>query len=134
MQLDLPKNIWWNFKEEIGTEINETPLPEKWNLYSHLHMEVITNADYTHAKRVCKDFKVKNLGEDHDLYVSTDRLLSADVFNDIRNTYLEKYVFDPANFFFFCIRISMASNRKKEQSEIRSINWRQYVINNRKRF
>ena len=86
-------------------------------------MEVITNADYTHAKRVCKDFKVKNLGEDHDLYVSTDRLLSADVFNDIRNMYLEKYVFDPANFFFFlCIRISMASNRKKEQSEIRSIN------------
>ena len=64
-------------------------------------MEVITNADYTHAKRVCKDFKVKNLGEDHDLYVSTDRLLSADVFNDIRNMYLEKYVFDPANFFFF---------------------------------
>ena len=32
-------------------------------------MEDITYADYMHAKRVCKDFEVKNLGEYHDLYL-----------------------------------------------------------------
>ena len=40
----------------------ETSLPEKDGFYSHLNMEDITDADYTHTKRVCKDFKIKNLG------------------------------------------------------------------------
>ena len=30
-------------------------------------MEDITDADYAHAKRVCKDFEIKNLGEYHDI-------------------------------------------------------------------
>ena len=30
-------------------------------------LEDITDADYVHAKRVCKDFEIKNLGEYHDL-------------------------------------------------------------------
>ena len=41
-------------------------------------MENITNADCTHAKRVCKDFKIKKIGEYHDLY-SRRTLLLADV-------------------------------------------------------
>ena len=32
---------------------------EKEDLYSHLNMENITDVDYTHAKRACKDFEVK---------------------------------------------------------------------------
>ena len=28
-------------------------------------MEDITDADYVHAKRVCKEFEIKNLGEYH---------------------------------------------------------------------
>ena len=38
-------------------------------------MEDITGVDYTHAKRVCKDFKIKSLGEYHDLYIQIDTLL-----------------------------------------------------------
>ena len=38
-------------------------------------MEDITDADYAHAKRVCKDFKIKNLGEYHDLYIQSNTLL-----------------------------------------------------------
>ena len=30
-------------------------------------MEDITDADYKHAKRVCRDFKIKNLGKYDDL-------------------------------------------------------------------
>ena len=32
-------------------------------------MQDITDADYAHAKRVCKDFKINSLEEYHDLYV-----------------------------------------------------------------
>ena len=38
-------------------------------------MEDITDADYRHAKIVCKDFEIKHLGEYHDLYVQSDTLL-----------------------------------------------------------
>ena len=38
-----------------------TSLPEKEDLYSHLNMEDITDADYADAKRVSKSFEIKNL-------------------------------------------------------------------------
>ena len=38
-------------------------------------MEDITDADYVHAKRLCKDLEMKNLGEYHDLFVQSDTLL-----------------------------------------------------------
>ena len=67
-------------------KFNETSLPEKEekNFYSHLNMEDITYADYTHSKKVCKDIERKNL-EYYDLYVQRDTLLLADVFENFRN-------------------------------------------------
>ena len=50
-------------------KFNETPLPEKADFYSHLNIENITDADYTHEKRVCKDFEIKIAGDYHDLHV-----------------------------------------------------------------
>ena len=46
------------------------------NCYSNLNMEDITDAEYKHAKRVWKDFKIKNLGEYHDLYVQYDTFIT----------------------------------------------------------
>ena len=60
-------------------------------------MEDITEADQPH-KRVCKDFETKNLVEYHDLYVQSNTLLSADVFENSRNTCIEIYELDPAKF------------------------------------
>ena len=51
-----------------------------------------------HAKRVCKDFEIKNLGEYHDLYVQSDTLLLADVFENFRNMCLEICEFDLTKF------------------------------------
>ena len=52
-------------------------------------MEDITDAYYAHTKRVCKDFEIKHLGEYHDLYVQSNTLLLADVFENFRNMCLE---------------------------------------------
>ena len=46
---------------------NETSLTEKEEFYNNLNMENITDSDYMHVKRVCKDFEIKKLGEYHDL-------------------------------------------------------------------
>ena len=80
-------------------KFNETSLPEKEHFYSHLNMEdIITDADYEHAKKFCKDFEIKNLGEYHAMYVQSDTLLLADVFENFRNMCLEIYELDPAKF------------------------------------
>ena len=47
----------------------ETSLSEKEQFYNNLNMEDITDANYMHAKRVCEDFEIRNLGEYHDLYL-----------------------------------------------------------------
>ena len=56
-------------------KFNETSLSEKAEFYSNLNMEDIIDADYMHAKRICKDFETKKLGEYHDLYLKSDTLL-----------------------------------------------------------
>ena len=61
-------------------------------------MEGITDDDYRHAKKVSKKFSNKNLGDYHDLYVQSDTLLLADVFENFRNKCIEIYEFDPAHF------------------------------------
>ena len=54
------------------------------------HMEDITDVDYGHAKRVFKSLNNKNLGDYHDLYVQSDTLLLADVFENLE-TFVLKY-------------------------------------------
>ena len=81
-------------------KFDEASLPEKEDFNSHLNMEDITDVNYAHAKRVFKDFEIKNLGENHDLYVQSNVLLLADVFENFRNMCLKIYELDPANFFF----------------------------------
>ena len=52
-------------------------------------MEDVTDADYAHTKRVCKDLEIKNLAKYHDLYVQSNTLYLADVFENFRNMFLE---------------------------------------------
>ena len=61
---------------------NET-LTEKEEFYSNLNIEDIIDAEYIHAKRNCKDFEIKNLGEYHDLYLESDIFL-LDLFENFR--------------------------------------------------
>ena len=79
-------------------KFNETTLLEKEEFYSNLNLKNITDADYTHAKRVCKDFEIKSFGEYHDLYLKSDVLLSADIFENFRVMYLKSYELYPVKF------------------------------------
>ena len=77
---------------------DETSLTDKESFYSNLNMENIDDIDYRHDNNVFKRFKLKNLGEYHDLYVQSDTLLLADVFENFRNMCLGVYELDPAHF------------------------------------
>ena len=68
-------DIWERFGEEL--------LPDKEVFYSSLKAEGITDVDYRHAKKVFKNFNNNNLGDDHDLYVHSDTLLLADIFDKL---------------------------------------------------
>ena len=78
----------------------ETSLPDKEAFYSELNLEYITDEDYEHAQKVWKVFGIKNLGEYHDLYVQSDTLLIADIFENLRDKCIEIYELDPAHFLF----------------------------------
>ena len=77
---------------------NETSLPSKKEFYCNLHMEDIDETDYRHGNKVFKSFKLDNLGDYHDLYVQSDALLLADVFENFRNMCIKVYELDPAHF------------------------------------
>ena len=76
---------------------NQT-LPDKKGSYSELNIEDITDKGYEHAQKVWDVFKIKSLGEYHDLYVQSDTLLLADVLKNFRDKCIEIYELDPAHF------------------------------------
>ena len=73
-------------------------LPDKKDVYSKLKLEGITDEEYTHAKTVYKHFKCKSFYDYHMLYLKTDVLLLADVFENFRLMCLDYYNLDPANY------------------------------------
>ena len=79
-------------------KFNEILFSEKRCFYSHLNMEDITNEDYKHSKRLCKDFEIKNSGENHDFCVQSNILLLADMFDNFGNMCFKIYERDPALF------------------------------------
>ena len=96
---------------------NETSLPPKKDFFSNLNLENISDEDYVHAQKVWDVFKIKNLGEYHDLYVKIDTLLIADIFESFTYMCLKFCLV-----FCICTWISMASLFKEEKSRIRITN------------
>ena len=77
---------------------NKISLADKKAFYSELYLQDITDEDYTHAQKVFKELKLKNLGDYHDLCVQNNTLLLADVFENVRNKCIDIYELDPAHF------------------------------------
>lgn len=81
------------------TKLDETELPSKTDFYSKLYDEEITDEAYTHASEVWKTFKVKTLGQYSDLYLKTDVLLLADIFENFRKNCKATYNLDPLHYY-----------------------------------
>ena len=79
-------------------KFNETSLPSKEDFYSSLNMKDIDDIDYRHGNNVFKGFKLENVRDYHDLYVQSDTLLLADVFENFRNMCIKVHELDPAHF------------------------------------
>ena len=77
----------------------ESQLPPIESLYSKLNLSRISNLDYDHPQKVWKTFKMTSLGGYHNLYLKTDVLLVANVFETFRKTCLGHYSLDPAYFY-----------------------------------
>ena len=80
-------------------KFDQTELPAKEHFYSILNDQDITDNEYDHAKTVWKAFKIKTMGEYHDLYLGSEVLLLADVFESFRKTCLQYYKLDPCHYF-----------------------------------
>ena len=77
----------------------KTTLPPASSFYSELNMFGVSDQDYEHTGKVWKDFEIANLGEYHDLYLRTDVILLANVFEAFRKVCLDNYGLDPAHFY-----------------------------------
>ena len=80
-------------------KFKEMKLPPREAFYSKLNMAGVKGKDYEHANRVWKGFGLKDLGEYHDLYLKTDIILLANVFEAFRKVCLKNDGLDPAHFY-----------------------------------
>src|SRR3989442_7838462 len=82
----------------IRDKFDETCLPPREAFFSKLSDEHISQDDYLHAHQVWSEFSMKCLRDYHDLYLKTDVLLLADVFENFRQLSLDNYKLDAAHF------------------------------------
>ena len=77
----------------------ETQFPPMEAFYSKLNISDISDEDYEHVQRVWSSFGMKNVGEYHNLYLKTDVILLANIFEAFRDTCLKHYSLDPSHFY-----------------------------------
>ena len=80
-------------------KFSETQLPPREEFYSKLNDEHISEEDFYHAIRVWDTLNCKTIRDYHDLYLKSDVLLLADVFENFRKTCLKHYNLDPAYYY-----------------------------------
>ena len=83
----------------VWKKFEEKQLPSKDEFYSKLNMSGISEKDSQHACKVWNEFGLKNMGDYHDMYLKTDVILLANVFESFRKVCLDSYGLDPAHFY-----------------------------------
>ncbi|KAL6418932.1 hypothetical protein ACFW04_011683 [Cataglyphis niger] len=80
-------------------KLRETRLPPREAFYSSLTCDIVSGSDYERAIKVWERFRVQTLGEYSDLYLKTDVLLLADIFENFRDACMMSYGLDPAHYY-----------------------------------
>ena len=99
LRLLLKKGIYPYEYMDSFERFHETQLPEKEKFYSSISGQGIKDEEYAHAKQVWETIGCRNLGDYHNLYVETDTMLLADVFENFRKVCQEKDGLDPAHYY-----------------------------------
>lgn len=79
--------------------LNETSLPPKEDFYNILNDTHISMEEYQFAQTVWSAFNVVNIQQYTNIYLKTDVLLLADIFENFRETSMIAYGLDPAHYF-----------------------------------
>ena len=98
-ELSIRKGIYPYEYMDSWDRLEETSLPVIKSFYSNLNMSGVSDEDYAHARRVWREFGIRNMGEYHDLYRRTDVVLLANVFESFRQVCSENYGLDPLHFY-----------------------------------
>ena len=80
-------------------KFSENKLPDRSNFFSSLKDVCISEKDYLKAEDAWNVFKMNKMGDYHDLYLKTDVLLLADVFEKFISICLDYYGLDPCHYF-----------------------------------
>ena len=76
---------------DVEEKFAEKRLPNREDFYSLLTDEDISEKEYRHAQKDWDTYRIENMGQYHDLYLKSDVLLLADVFQNFRETCLTYY-------------------------------------------
>ncbi|KYN28549.1 hypothetical protein ALC57_02028 [Trachymyrmex cornetzi] len=80
-------------------KLQDTRLPPRESFYSSLTCDIVSENDYAHAVNVWQRFSIRTLGEYSDLYLKTDVLLLADIFENFRESCVVSYGLDSVHYY-----------------------------------
>src|SRR5437867_4687752 len=80
-------------------KFDEQSLPSIEKFFSKLYDASISEEEYGRAQDVWKHFDIQDMRQYHDLYLKTDTLLLADVFENFRRVAIANYELDPCHYF-----------------------------------
>ena len=98
-ELLIRKGIYPYEYMESWDKFKETSLPRIEKFCSNLNISGVSDGDYEHACSVWREFLIRNMGEYQDLYLRTDVILLANVFESFRRVCLENYGLNPSHFY-----------------------------------
>lgn len=114
MQKDVFPNLYSKFGEKLHLltrkgvypyewadygKMSEPSLPPIEAFYSKLRGEGIKLTEYAYAQRIWREFDCKRFEDYHNIYLDSDVLLLADVFEPFRDLILDRYKIDPVFYF-----------------------------------